>query len=210
MKKSGIVIALMLFCLAIVRAEDGNIRVFVFGGANHHFTSGTVDDYIQGGNDFPVTPAHRPVLFGFSYTRLFRQVGIEMDWRYSLPGIVTMEDPSDDDTVEIDTAAHMAISLNLLLRILSGRFSPYLLFGGGVDIAFPKTAVYTSSYGYEIAMGETEKKDRLDFEAHIGGGLEYLFTRSVGIRLDVRYSRVFDSPGNTQMLQATGGLILAF
>ncbi|MBU4204454.1 MAG: hypothetical protein KKD59_11005, partial [Acidobacteria bacterium] len=113
-------------------------------------------------------------------------------------------------TVEIDTAAHMAISLNLLLRILSGRFSPYLLFGGGVDIAFPKTAVYTSSYGYEIAMGETGKKDRLDFEAHIGGGLEYLFTRSVGIRLDVRYSRVFDSPGNTQMLQATGGLILAF
>ena len=210
MKKLGIVIALMLFCLTTVRAEDGNIRVFIFGGANQHFASGSVDDYLQGSNDFPVTPAHRPVLFGFSYTRLFKQMGIEMDWRYSLPGTVTLEDPSDGDSVEIDTSAHMAISINLLLRLLNGRFSPYLLFGGGADVAFPKTAVYTSSYGYEIVMGATEKKDRLDFEAHIGGGLELMFTRSVGIRLDVRYSRVFDSPVNTEMLQVTGGLTLAF
>ncbi|MCJ7679875.1 MAG: hypothetical protein MUP70_04035, partial [Candidatus Aminicenantes bacterium] len=66
MKKTGIVIALMFFCLATIRAEDGNIHVFIFGGANQHFASGSVDDYLQGSNDFPVTPAHRPVLFGFS------------------------------------------------------------------------------------------------------------------------------------------------
>lgn len=210
MKKLGIVIVLMLFCLTAVRAEEENIRISLFGGANHHFASGSVDDYIQGENDFPVTPAHRPGMFGLSYTRLFKQVGIEMDWRYSLPGTVTLEDPSDGDIVEVDTSAHMVVSVNLLLRILNGRFTPYLLFGSGADIAFPKTAAYTTSYGYEIVMGETEKKDRIDFEAHIGGGLEFLFTRSVGVRLDVRYSRIFDSPVNTQMLQMTGGLTLAF
>ena len=210
MRKSGIVILLMMICLAGVGAEDQNIRISVFGGMNFHFESGSVEDYIQGSNDFPVTPAHRPVLFGFSYTRYFKQMGLEMDWRYSLPGTVTLEDPSDGDTVEIDASAHMAVSLNLVLRILEGRFSPYLLFGGGADIAFPKTATYTSSYGYEIVLGETEKKDRLDFEAHIGAGLEFLITRLIGIRLDVRYSCIFDSPANTQMLQATGGLTFTF
>jgi len=181
----------------------------LFGGLNHVLEYGSEDDYIFAENDFPVTPAHTPVSFGVGFAVfLTNNIGVELDGRYTLSSKVTLQDPSDEDTLEYDTAKHYTITLNLIYRFLSGKFRPYVVLGGGIDKLLAEDKTYVSEYGYEIEFLTPEKT--IDPLVSLGGGVQYFFNDNLGIRLDFRYVVIFDDPDNVNNLNIVAGVCLGF
>jgi hypothetical protein len=62
----------------------------------------------------------------------------------------------------------------LMVYLTPGRLAPYLLAGGGVNIASAKFANGITDTGYQLA-------------AQVGGGLELRLGRHLGLNADVRY-----------------------
>ena len=211
MNKTTTVLTILLLSAGMAHAQQGKVQVTAFGGINHLLEYGSVDDFEAGYNNFPVVPAHSPGNFGaaLSYSPL-SWLGIEYDMRMSLRTDVTLTDPSDGDTLTIQTPKHFAISLSLLLQPFQGRISPYLLIGGGVDRIIAEDEAYISEMGYEIVMPAPPEDERVDTLLQAGAGINVLMYRSFGIRLDVRYMRIFDEPRSVGSVMATLGLIARF
>jgi outer membrane protein W len=204
-------VAFLLFSLFAFTdsAQALKFQLSIFGGVNHIFQYGSEEDYVLGENDFPVTPSHTPALLGGSVAYFFTEnLGLEMDGRYTLTTGVTLVDPSDQDTVDVDTSKHFSLSLNLIYQFLSGNFRPYLVAGGGFDIVSAEEKTYTSEYGFEITV--EPPVSTTDALANIGAGLCYSVNEKIGIRLDVRYVLIFAEPEKVKSLSAVGGLFFRF
>jgi outer membrane beta-barrel protein len=207
MKKIVLSVLILAFTVNIGFGQHRKFQVSIFGGVNHVFEFGSVDDYVLGENDFPVTPAHTPANMGVAFAYFFtNNIGIELDGRYTLSSKVTLEDPSDQDTVKFDTSMHYSVTINFLFHFLSGKFRPYLIAGGGVDKLLTKDETYTSEYGYEIDFLAPKKKS--DPVAQVGAGVCYYLAQNLGIRLDFRYVLIFDEPNNVNSLNIVFGLFL--
>lgn len=181
----------------------------VFGGLNHVLEYGSEEDYVFAENDFPVTPAHTPVSFGAGFAVfLTNNIGVELDGRYTLSSKVTLQDPSDEDKLEYDTAKHYTITLSLIYRFLSGKFRPYVVLGGGIDKLLVEDETYTSEYGYEIEFLTPEKT--IDPLVSLGGGVQYFFNDNLGVKVDIRYVVIFDDPDNVNNLIVVAGVCLGF
>jgi outer membrane beta-barrel protein len=210
-KKSWAVLVFIVFALPLftgtVHAQK--FQFSAFGGINHIFKYGSEDDYILGGNDFPITPAHTPPVLGVSFAYIFSEnLGLELDWRYVLSSKMTLEDPSDQDTVEIDSSKHYSLTLNLIYQFMSGKLRPYVVAGGGFDKLMAEDVTYTSDYGFEITLEAPEKT--LDAVANFGAGLNYFMSDNFALRLDVRYVMIFADPKNVNNLSAVAGLSFRF
>jgi outer membrane beta-barrel protein len=181
----------------------------VFGGINHVFKYGSEDDFVLGENHFPVTPTHTPPIFGASLSLFFSEnLGLELDWRYVFSSKVILVDPSDQDTVEIDSSKHYSLTLNLLYQFMSGKLRPYVVAGGGFDNLSAEDATYTSEYGFAITLEAPEKT--LDAVANFGAGMNYFVSDNLGLKLDVRYVMIFADPNNVNNLSAVFGVSFRF
>jgi outer membrane protein W len=180
----GVLIA-VLFSYGL--AQDKKNLVSLFGGVNSVIQYGSEDDYAPGENDFPVTPAHNPLCFGLSYLHLFSgRFGLELDGRYTLNSRVTLSDPSDGDTVDVDTLKHAGLTLNALLFLSGGSLRPYFALGGGGDfVVNAKEQTLTTRLGYLVTFAPPANK--ADLTADAGVGLLVGFGPSLGLRLDIRY-----------------------
>jgi outer membrane beta-barrel protein len=210
-KKSWAVLVFAVFALPLFAgtAYAQKFQLSVFGGLNHVFEYGSENDYALGQNDFPVTPSHTPPVLGASLAyRFTERLGLELDWRYVLSSKVTLEDPSDQDTVEIDSSKHYSLTLNLLYQLMSGKLRPYVLAGGGFDKLQAKDAEYTSEYGFEITLEAPEKT--LDAVFNFGAGLNYFLSESMALKLDVRYVMIFADPNNVNNLSTVVGVVFRF
>ena len=207
-KRGSLILVILLgICTAHPYAQD--IQAYVFGGWYQVFEYGEEEDYVMGENDFPVTPSHASFNLGAALALFFTsRLGVELDVRYALPTEVTLVDPSDLDTVKIDTAKHYTLTLNLVYRVLGKRLTPYFLVGGGMDKLMAKEEIALSEYGYEIEFSPPAKTTNT--VANIGGGLEVFLLSNLGARVDVRYSIIFDDPHNQNSLNVTGGLLFGF
>ncbi len=206
-------ILLLFFILALLSCfalgGENKFQFSIFGGINNVFKYGSENDYVMGENDFPVTPAHKPASFGASIGYFFTDnIGIELDGRYYLSSNVTLEDSSDQDTVEVDTSRHYSMTLNLFYQLSGGNFRPYLVVGGGFDKLSAKDEMYTSEYGYEIEFIALEKTT--DLLAQVGGGIQYFLSSSAGAKLDVHYVLIFDDPDNISSLSIMAGAFIRF
>jgi opacity protein-like surface antigen len=207
--KLRILFLVLLIGVCAVHASALDIQAFFFGGWNRVFEYGSEDDYVMGENDFPVTPSHTSFNFGAAFALFFTpRLGVELDARYNLPTEITLLDPSDQDTVVIDTAKHYALTLNLVYRLLGRRLSPYVLVGGGWDKLVAEEETAMSEYGFEIEFVPPEKTSNM--VANLGGGMEVFLLSNLGARLDVRYSIIFDDPHNQRTLNMTVGLLFGF
>jgi len=205
----ALILGIFSFCFLTTNVHAQKVQLSVFGGWNHVFEYGSEDNYVLGENDFPVTPAHTPFNFGMTLGIFFTDnIGVELDGRYALSSKVILKDPSDQDTVEIDTAKHYAITLNFVYRFLNSRFRPYFLAGGGIDKLLAKDETYTTEYGYDIEVLAPEKTT--DAIANIGAGIQFFILSNLGARLDVRYIIIFDDPDNQNNLNLTLGLFFKF
>jgi outer membrane beta-barrel protein len=210
-KKSWAVLIFIVFALPLLTgtAHAQKFQFSVFGGINHVFEYGSVDDYVLGGNDFPVTPSHSPLTLGISFGYfLSKNLGLELDWRHVMSSKVTLEDPSDQDTLEIDSSKHYSLTLNLIYQFASGKLRPYVVAGGGFDKLMAEDATYTSDYGFDITLESPEKT--LDAVANFGAGLNYFFSDSLALKLDVRYQVIFADPNSVNNLSTVVGLSLRF
>ncbi len=210
-KKLKALLVFTAFALALFpgNAYPQKFELSVFGGLNHVFEYGSENDYALGENDFPVTPSHTPPVLGASLAYHFSEhLGLELDWRYVLSSQVTLEDPSDLDTVEIDSSKHYSLTLNLLYQLRGGKLRPYILAGGGFDKLQAKDAEYTSEYGFEITLEAPEKT--LDAVFNFGAGLSYFLSNSMALKLDIRYVMILADPNNVNNLSTVVGLSFRF
>ena len=212
MRKLFLFIAILIVGAGVALAQVENGKKFqfsLFGGISHIFEYGQEGDYALGEIDFPVTPAHTPPFFGldFSYS-LANRFKLEMDWRYIFGTEVILTDPSDDDTVAIDTSNQYFASLSFVYQIIRNRLRPYFLVGGGLNKLLAKVRTYTTNYGYEIDLEVPDKTTALF--AQIGGGMDALLSPAFGIKLDVRFLYLFSDPDPISHLFAGLGVFLLF
>jgi len=205
------VVVLGLFCMLSLsqKIHAQKFQFSVFGGMNHVFTYGSEQDYVFGENDFPVTPSHTPFNFGAAFSVFFtNHIGLELDGRYTLSSQVTLMDPSDNDTVAIDTSKHYAVTLNFLYRFMSGKIRPYVVLGGGVDKLLGEDRAYVTEYGWDVEFFAPE--ETLDPVAHLGGGVHYFLRPNLGIRFDLRYVLIFSEPDRIGSLNGVLGFSFLF
>jgi hypothetical protein len=193
------------------QTEAGTVQFSLFYGINHHMEYGSVEDFKAGYNHFPVMPSHSPTNLGASFAYFIKPwLGFEYDMRVTGRTEVLLTDPSDGDTLTIQTPKHTSISLSILLEPLKGRISPYVMLGGGIDRISAVDEVYTTSLGYEVIMDSPSENDRLDILVQGGAGVNALVYSYFGIRADIRYTVVFADPYKVRSLNATLGLIARF
>lgn len=199
MKKALSFVFILAFIVSFSFSQEKKFQLSILGGLNHVFEYGSESDYKPQENDFPVNKAHAPKNFGATFAYFFTDsIGIELDGRYTLSSKVTLEDPSDNDTVEIDTSKHYSITLNFLYQMLRGNLRPYIIAGTGIDKLLAKDETYTSEDGYEIEFVAPEKT--IDPVINLGAGLCYFISENLGARLDFRYVLILDSPNNVNSL----------
>ncbi|HEX9901536.1 MAG TPA: outer membrane beta-barrel protein [Acidobacteriota bacterium] len=201
---------LFTMVLAAGFAQEKKTAFSLFGGIHYVLKYGSESDYSPGDNDFPTTPAHTPPTFGLSFLYQFSGLlGLEVDGRYTLSSKVTLTDPSDGDTVSVDTLRHAGLTLNVLLFLGNGSFRPYLTLGAGSDVALgAKEQTLTTSLGYEVTFLPPEQKAELMADA--GLGLMFNMGPMLGLRLDVRYL-ILPKNSNHPLIHnmsAAGGLFI--
>ncbi|MGB2908434.1 MAG: outer membrane beta-barrel protein [Candidatus Aminicenantaceae bacterium] len=212
MKNTALVVLLLAAATAGFGQErPDRVQITAFGGIHHHYEYGTLEDYAAGINNFPVLPAHSPANFGAAFAYFFTPwLGLEYDMRLSQRTEVMLTDPSDKDNLTIQTPKHASMTLSLLLQPVSGRISPYVLVGGGVDRIIVEDENYISKFGYEISMPAPPEDEKVDVLAQVGVGISLKVFKSFGIRGDVRYMFVFDDPYKVKSLTYSVGLFARF
>jgi len=208
-KKLQFIYFILLIGLSFGFTEAKEFQITISGGVNHVFGYGSEDDYKLRENNFPVTPAHNPPSFGIAFAYfLTDRMAIELDGKYMLASKITLTDPSDKDTVEINTSKHFSVSLNFIYQFLGGSFRPYFVLGGGIDKLLAKEDNYTSEYGYKIRFLVPEKT--IDIMGQVGGGVDFFLSSTTGVRFDIRYVLIFSDQNNVSSLSTYLGVFIRF
>ena len=116
MRKILISILLMVYVTGFAAAEtagEKKLQLSILAGINNVSGYGSEEDYIADENDFPVMPSHHPSCLGISFAySLTKKAVIELAGRCYSSSKVTLEDPSDQDTLEIYSARHYSVTAN--------------------------------------------------------------------------------------------------
>lgn len=209
MKKIAFFILILAFVISSCFAQQKKFQISGFFGLNHFFEYGSEKDHEPGINDFPVTPAHNPRIIGAAFAFfLTKNLGIELDGRYISESKMTLEDPSDQDKVEIHSSKHYSLTLNVLFQFLKGKFRPYIVAGGGTDKLLAKEETLVSEYGWEVEFITPEKT--ADLIIHAGAGAHYSLSKKAGLRMDLRYEVIFCDPHNLKSISLFFGAFLRF
>jgi outer membrane protein W len=209
MKRRRAFAGLMILAAGLSFGQTKRFQLSLFGGVNHVLAYGSDDDYVLGSNDFPVTPSHTPANFGTAFTYFLNgRLGIELRGEYALASSLSLTDPSDQDSVSIKSARHMAFSLNMILELSEGKIRPYLAVGGGADKLSSDSVTAVSKYGYEVTFAPPDKT--LSFFANAGGGLRFPVFSTLGFDIDLRYRLLRGDPDRIHSLIAGLGCFWKF
>jgi len=191
--KKSLFLFLIISLFSFTFAQTKRNQISIFGGLNYVSEYGSEEDYVLGTNDFPVTPSHIPPVFGISYSLFFfKNLGFELDFRYNLSSELTLKDPSDRDTVKINSNKHYTLTGNFIFQLSSGKLRPYIIVGGGIDsLTGVNDQTLTSEYGFPVFFKAPEKKR--DLIANAGVGIFYFFFQNFGTRIDLRYIMIPDN-----------------
>lgn len=201
-------ILISVFLIFITSSAWSEVRFYLFGKANFVASSGSESDYKPGENDFPLTSSHKNYGAGFGLT-IGSTLFIGVEGHYNLNGKAILTDPSDNDTVEVDTEKYISGFLTLGLNIVKSRSFRLYISGGGGSCRYSEgeTKTYVSELGYETEIYPPEEKSCL---AGFGGaGLELYINRSSGLTLAGRYLYLNLEKSQT-VLMAMAGFIWKF
>ena len=168
------------------------------GGLNLFMVNGVNTDYIAGANDFPVTPAYQSQVVGFAFAFFTsRSSAVGLDIRYGLSAQVDLLDPSDGETITVDTPKNLTAVINFSKYFeFSRRWGLYVSVGGGIENLMVEEKEYLSNLGSKIIITGPEKA--LSPLAAGGLGLQAMLSRSLGFALDFQAAYVFRK--KTQLL----------
>ncbi|MCJ7525561.1 MAG: hypothetical protein MUP71_10135 [Candidatus Aminicenantes bacterium] len=179
------------------------------GGLNRFTANGVESDYVAGANDFPVTPAFQsPVLgFGFAFFTS-RSFAIGLDVRYGLSAAVDLRDPSDGETIAVDTPKNLTAVFNLYKYFdFSKRLGLYVSLGGGLENLMAEEKEYLSNLGNKIIIAGPDQA--LSPLAAGALGLQAMLSRSLGLAFDFQAAYVFRKKNQLQ-LSPSLALVLKF
>lgn len=209
MKKVLFTVLIPVLLVSFSFGQEKRFHLSFFGGVNHVFAYGSEDDYMMGENDFPITPAHTPLDLGAALAYLLTEnLAVELRGDFTFNSMVTFLDPSDQDTVEINTSKHFSISLNLLYQLFKGKIRPYIVLGGGIDKIFAEEESYISSYGYEIEFGLLDRT--IDLFANTGFGLYFWVAPLFDVKIETRYIFMFAESESIKSLNVVVGFMFRF
>ncbi len=209
MKKSIPFLVIFAFVFSFGFGQQKKFQVSLYGGLSQVFKYGSEEEYIMGENDFPVTPAHTPLGLGAALAySLAKKMALQLEARYTLSSKVTLVDPSDQDTVEVNTSSHLAATLNFIYHFSNGKMTPYLVFGVGIDSLLAKDEAYISEYGYEVELLVPEKA--IDPVVQAGGGILYFLSPDAGVKLELHYGVIFEKPNSINSFNIDFGFFLRF
>lgn len=182
LKILGIVFAVVL----MAGSAFSDSRFSVFGKVNFIAATGLESDYEVGVNEFPFVSAYQNLGIGFGLT--FGETffaGIE--GHYNLSGKVTLTDPVDPDTVEVDTYKYASGLIIFGFNLVNNqRVRLYLNGGAGVRYNLEnEIKSYVSENGYLTEVDPPDKRSIL--EGFGGAGLEVYLSRNSGLMLNGRY-----------------------
>jgi hypothetical protein len=199
MKKNIIncLVILVLFTMAtstfsaIAQKESFKKTQFTLRGAFNMFSANGADtDYVAGTNDFPVTPAYSAPAFGIGLT-LFTSpsFAIGIDVRYGLSAKVDLRDPSDQETVNVETLKNIVGTLSFHKYFeLSKQMQLNVSLGGGAENLMANDTEYTGSFGSKVVVAAAKSFSPL---AAAGIGFQYMFGDSLGVSVEFRGTYIF-------------------
>lgn len=178
----------------------------VFGKFNA--VPGYQGTYEEGVNDFPIVSDYQNYGLGLGLT-FGKTIFAGIEGHFNFNGKATLTDPSDDDTVQVDTYKYASGFFTLGVNIWRSRtVRLYINGGGGIRYNLDaEIKTYTSELGFETEIDPPEKKYLM--EAFGGVGVEIYFSQSSGVLLNGRYSYVdFESPQTSFVVLA--GIVYRF
>ncbi len=184
----------------------GDSQFSVFGKFNA--VPGHEGTYEEGVNDFPIVSGYQNYGLGLGLT-FGKIIFAGIEGHYNLSGKAILTDPSDNDTVQVDTyrcaSGFFTLGVNLM-RSQTVRL--YINGGGGIRYNLDaEVKTYTSELGFETLIDPPEKKFLT--EAFGGVGVEIYFSPKSGVVLNGRYSYVnLESPQSSFVVLA--GIVYRF
>ena len=201
------VVCLILF-LSMAGLSAAGDQVYLFGRLVLGRPIGRSAEYEPGVYDFPMSQSYRIPGFGLGF-RSGRTVYLGLEGHYSIPGKMTLLDPSDNDSVEIDTYPSLTGLVVLGIRIINNRtMEVFLEGGGGINIALNvKSRIYTSKNGVETQI---EPPDKTTPFVYFGGaGIVINLSRTTGLFVNGRYG-ITNADQKQTALNVGAGLIFSF
>ena len=108
--------------------------------------------------------------------------GIELEANNHFSGGIIRSDRENDDSVKSRTPRHVSLAANIVWRLSSGRLSPYVKAGFGIDRLSAVQEKSVSANGYEVTFVAPEKTS--DTFIQYGAGLSYFIKPRLGIRIE--------------------------
>jgi hypothetical protein len=200
-------VLLLLTAGQLGAAGKKNSRIALLGGLNMFAAIGSDSDYVAGENDFPVTPSYQAPAVGLRLTFAgSRRMAWGLDIRYGLAGTVDRRDPSDNETVSVDTPQNLTAVLVAQGTIdLTDQLSLLLMLGGGAEYRLASEKTFTSSLGNKIVVGKPDKP--FSPLAVAGLGLQYMFGDNFGVLAEARLAYAVRTPSQMVIAPALGVVI---
>ncbi|MFC2155631.1 outer membrane beta-barrel protein [Acidobacteriota bacterium] len=203
----------ILFVVLLMMSVSYSADLTLFGTYQSFFSSGSASDYVVGENEFPITDSHSCFGLGLSFSY---KINASLSWGveagYNLKSTTVIRDPSDNDSVEIDTYQHILVfgtfGYRFLERLIRGnKISCFARTGAGIYYLPDKmsTETYTTALNYIIEIEPTDK--RAGFAGFAGAGVEVTVYRNFGIVLSGRYLYIASQQKQSAIVGRFGFLI---
>ena len=191
----------IVLCLAVLTAAGfGATNVYLFGKGI--FTMPVTGTYEEGVTDFSDADGFQTFGIGAGLitggTSFF---GLEV--HYNMAGKATLNDPSDDDTVEIDTYQYVSGLLTFGFHLIQNSpLKLYIQAGAGVSYAMgAEEKTYTSSLGYETIISVPDKQ--YPITGFAGLGVMFEVTPGISVMGSARYQYMMtDDPQSAILILA--------
>ena len=178
-----------------IREKDKKVHIELYGLLNPTMELGSIEDYVPGENDFPVTPSFLCLGGGCGlWLKLADRFIARLSLDY-LPGSeVDKKDPSDGERVSYKTYNNMNI-LGSMIYTFHGKIQPFISGGGGINILFPYPDRETQGSLGSIIFIEAPDQT-INPIASFGGGILFNIKKYF-LNLEVLYTLGFNSRPNS-------------
>jgi hypothetical protein len=205
----ALAVLLLLAAHDLAAAGKNKTSITLLGGLNMFGAIGSDSDYVAGENDFPAIPSYQAPVMGLRLSfGASRRMAWGLDIRYGLTGTVDRRDPSDNETVSVDTPQNLTAILQVQTSLdLTDQLALLIVVGGGAEYRLAQEKTFISSLGNKIVVGKPDKP--LSPLVAAGLGLQYMFSDSFGLVAEGRVAYAVRTPAQMVITPALG-LVIRF
>jgi hypothetical protein len=200
---------LLLSAVDLAAAAKYKKRFSLIGGLHLFGASGSKSDYLAGENDFPAIPSYQAPFIGLGAAFITSRLSAwGLDVRYGLAATVDRRDPSDNETLIVDSPKNLtAVVFGQRFLNLSGPLVLFVSAGAGVEYRLGEAKEFISDLGNKIIMGAPKKPLAPLLAA--GAGLQYMLGDRFGVGAECRLAYALRKPAQMVITPALA-LVLKF